>query len=51
MREGESSSSFGIGFYTEGVFSAGDEVEDETDDIGYGVGCSGKGMIVVAELG
>ena len=33
MRECESCSTLGIGFHLEGVASAGDEVEDETDDV------------------
>ena len=32
-KERESCSTLGIGFHLEGVASAGDEVEDETDDV------------------
>ena len=37
--EGESCSALGIRLYLEGIAGTGDEIEDETHDVGDGVGC------------
>lgn len=47
--EGESCSALGIRLYLEGIAGAGDEIEDETYDVGDGVG--GGSQTVVAYVG
>ena len=43
--EGEPRPSLGVRLHLEGVAGAGDEVEDETDDVGCGVGSGGQCMV------
>ena len=45
MRESESCSSLGVGFHLEGVAGAGDEVEDETENVCQGVGDGRQGVV------
>ena len=49
MGEGESCSALGIRLYLEGIAGTGDEIEDETHDVGDGVGCGSQA--VVAHVG
>ena len=49
MGEGESCSALGIRLYLEGIAGAGDEIEDETYDVGDGVGSGSQ--TVVAHVG
>ena len=43
--EGEPRPSLGVRLHLEGVAGAGDEVEDEADDVGCGVGSGSQGMV------
>ena len=45
VRQGESCSPLGIRFHLEGIACAGDEVEDETHQVGDGIGGSCQGMV------